>query len=83
MKKLNSLRLNQFSKTEIGMREMNSLKGGRCACICFGENCGCLYYGEQCSSGDDYWGGSSLFDNTKANGDPSGLCANIESNQIY
>lgn len=82
MKKLNSLRLNQFSKTEMEQREMKTLKGGVCACVCVGEGCGCLYEGEQCSSNDSYWGGSSNYDNAYANGDPNGLCADVDSDRI-
>ena len=60
MKKLRKLRLNQLSKNEMDKREMRTLKGG---CI----NCLCLYQGEQCSLGDDYYGGSSEWDNLDAN----------------
>ena len=68
MKKLNLLKLNQLSKTEIEKREMNSLKGGVCGCICAGgTNCPCAYEGPQCTPRDDYWGGSSTDQNLTAN----------------
>jgi natural product precursor len=81
MKKLNSLKLNQLSKAEMEQREMNSLKGGACACVCGGPaGCGCLYEKpEQCEQNDSYWGGSSQWDNQGANGDPDGQNSNTMS----
>ena len=64
MKKINKLRLNNLSKTEMEKREMNNLRGGTCGCV---YACGCQYAGGQCSSGDSYYGGSSNTANGGAN----------------
>ena len=64
MKKLNSLKLNQLSKAEIEKNEMGLIVGGTCTCSSY---CGCLYAGGQCSSGDSYYGGSSVDSNWYAN----------------
>lgn len=62
MKKLGKLKLSHLSKEEMEKREMNILHGGACP-----PGCGCKYSGEQCGSGDDYYGGSSTYDNREAN----------------
>lgn len=59
MKKINKLRLNNLSKTEIDKRVLNTIRGGTCACVCVGGFCSCDYQGPQCPVGDDYWGGAS------------------------
>jgi natural product precursor len=67
MKKLGKLKLNALSKHEIKKREMQALKGGEGPCPC-----GCKYEGNQgdnCpAGGDDYYGGSSVWDNAVATG---------------
>lgn len=62
MKKLSSLKLNQISENEMAKREMNLLRGGSCT-----NGCSCAYAGPQCSSGDSYYGGSSIQANGNAN----------------
>lgn len=58
MKKINKLRLNHLSKSEMDKRVLNTLRGGTCGCVCT-DGCACDYQGPQCTSGDDYWGGAS------------------------
>ena len=64
MKKINKLRLNHLSKTEMGKREMIILKGGTCGCVSY---CPCRYEGPQCPSGDNEWGGATTAENDTAN----------------
>lgn len=65
MKKLNSLKLNQLSKTAIEKAEMGLISGGICYCA---ANCSCSY--SQSSSSDSYYPteNSNWYANLGANG---------------
>ncbi|WP_080903090.1 TIGR04149 family rSAM-modified RiPP [Parabacteroides sp. Marseille-P3160] len=61
MKKLGKLKLHDLSKAEMGKREQNVIKGGRCIC-------NCRYAGTQSDPTDSYYGGAPTENNFLANG---------------
>ena len=69
MKKLNKLKLHDFSKTELMKSQQNVIRGGAsCYCHCTVEcNCPCSYEGTQEGPDDSYYGGSTTADNNSTN----------------
>lgn len=60
MKKLGKINLQNLGQAEMTKKELNTIKGGLCACHCVCSlTCGCKYAGGQTDPNDSYYGGSS------------------------
>lgn len=68
MKTLKKINLLNLSQTELTNKEKGMLKGGGYViCVCR-KNCGCKYAGDKEGADDSFYGGSSVDDNSDANG---------------
>lgn len=62
MRKLGKISLQNLGQAEMTKRELNTLKGGECICICYCDiTCGCRYEGGQTGPDDSFYGGSDRF----------------------